>query len=188
MGTNISLNFDPQQIQNRYASRYWSPLVVVLGFLICVDYFFDASTHYGVDLEGMTNLCTGDSGGPMYFQPQEDDPWVLVGVNSFVFSIVDSEVPCLGGGAGSVRVDQHLDWLQAEVPDLQIWLYEAEQEELEEGEPEEDSEEDPDSIEPDTAAPIEKERVSGCHTVSAQEESWCWFICGMILFRRRRFF
>ena len=49
---------------------------------------------------GGGNLCSGDSGGAT-LRVQADGSTALVGVNSFVFSVQDTETWCEGGGAGA---------------------------------------------------------------------------------------
>ena len=76
----------------------------------------DDMFHYAIDLSGTTttNLCYGDSGGPM-FRTMENGSLTLVGVNSFVFSITDEELPCSQGGTGSIRIDMYAQWIADEM-------------------------------------------------------------------------
>ena len=76
----------------------------------------DDMFHYAIDLSGTTttNLCYGDSGGPM-FRRSDDGSYQLVGVNSFVFSITDEDLPCSEGGTGSIRIDQYAQWIAEEM-------------------------------------------------------------------------
>ena len=76
----------------------------------------DDMFHYAIDLSGTTttNLCYGDSGGPM-FRRNDDDSFHLIGVNSFVFSITDEDLPCTQGGTGSIRIDQYAQWIAEEM-------------------------------------------------------------------------
>jgi trypsin len=61
-----------------------------------------------------TNLCSGDSGGAAL--QSTEDGYVLVGVNSFVFSIQGSQ-PCVGGASGATRIDLYYDWIREFVPE-----------------------------------------------------------------------
>ena len=76
----------------------------------------DDMFHYAIDLSGeaTTNLCYGDSGGPMY-RTMQDGSLYLVGVNSFVFSITDEDLPCSEGGTGSIRIDMYAHWIADEM-------------------------------------------------------------------------
>ena len=76
----------------------------------------DDMFHYAIDQSenGSTNLCYGDSGGPM-FRVDEDGGYSLVGVNSFVFSITDDDLPCSKGGTGSIRIDMYASWISDEL-------------------------------------------------------------------------
>ncbi|MBM76656.1 MAG: hypothetical protein CMK59_14715 [Proteobacteria bacterium] len=143
-------------------------------------YFFDAWTHYGVDLSGQTNLCTGDSGGPMYFSPSEANPVLLIGVNSFVFSILDPEVPCLGGGSGSVRLDRYIDWLAQEAPGIQIW----EDADVDSGLSEDISEENSES-ETDQETEKNKEQRATCNNFSSEFGGLGFFWLLAVLYRRQ---
>ena len=76
----------------------------------------DEMFHYAIELSATTttNLCYGDSGGPMY-RTLEDGTYVLVGVNSFVFSITDEDLPCSQGGTGAIRIDVYAQWIADEI-------------------------------------------------------------------------
>ncbi len=85
-------------------------------------YFYDEQFHYGIDFSGTVNLCTGDSGGSLFqYGGADGSELLLVGVNSFVFSLTEEGPPCEGGGAGSVRLDAHQEWIRSTVPELDIW-------------------------------------------------------------------
>lgn len=58
-----------------------------------------------------TNLCSGDSGGAT-FENTAAGTLELAGVNSFVWD------GCVGGGAGVVRVDQYISWIQQYAPNV----------------------------------------------------------------------
>jgi hypothetical protein len=57
-----------------------------------------------------TNVCSGDSGGPAV--ASAEDGWWVVGVDTFV------DPTCLGGTAGTTRIDVHLEWLADLVGEL----------------------------------------------------------------------
>ncbi len=57
-----------------------------------------------------TNVCSGDSGGPSIFEGPDGPE--QVGVNAFVTP------GCVGGQAGSTRVDNHIEWIRSYVPDV----------------------------------------------------------------------
>ncbi len=71
-----------------------------------VIYTYDDSSNDG-------NVCSGDSGGAA-LRP-DGDGWELTGVNSFIY-LRDGSGPAKcdhpQGAAGSIRVDQHLDWIE----------------------------------------------------------------------------
>lgn len=58
------------------------------------------------------NLCSGDSGGPMYRSTAQG--LEQVGINSFVTG------GCVGGTAGAMRVDRFIDWMETIVPVLRL--------------------------------------------------------------------
>ena len=49
------------------------------------------------------------------FRRNDDDSFHLIGVNSFVFSITDEDLPCTQGGTGSIRIDQYAQWIAEEM-------------------------------------------------------------------------
>jgi hypothetical protein len=49
------------------------------------------------------------------FRKNDDNSYHLVGVNSFVFSITDDDLPCSQGGTGSIRIDLYAQWIADEM-------------------------------------------------------------------------
>ena len=97
--------------------------VTLYGFGASSEGGTDAGTLRGTHLEVLevdervflsfapgTNVCSGDSGGPAV--ATVEDGWWVVGIDTFV------DPTCLGGTAGSTRVDVHLDWLADVVGEL----------------------------------------------------------------------
>ena len=94
--------------------------------------YWDSDAQFIYAYDPQTNLCSGDSGGASLRYIERGDPewldeweyydfdsrYVLVGVNSFVFS--QSGGPCDGGASGATRVDAYIDWLREYIPPLPI--------------------------------------------------------------------
>ncbi|MCB9779670.1 MAG: trypsin-like serine protease [Alphaproteobacteria bacterium] len=72
---------------------------------------YDSQFIYSLDTDDDQNLCSGDSGGAS-LEPVGSS-YELAGVNSFVFAYESSSTVCIGGGAGVTRVDQYIDWIEA---------------------------------------------------------------------------
>ena len=64
--------------------------------------------------DSQKNLCSGDSGGAAL--RETDTGYLLVGVNSFVFSVEGSQ-PCVGGASGAARIDAYFSWIREYVPE-----------------------------------------------------------------------
>lgn len=64
---------------------------------------YDNYNLIGLDRDGGSNTCFGDSGGPM-LRWQDDFGYSIAGVNSFI-SPYAAETPCQGGLTASARVD-----------------------------------------------------------------------------------
>lgn len=64
-----------------------------------------------------TNLCSGDSGGAS-FENTNAGTQELAGVNSYVFGYTSWDTSCIGGGAGVVRVDAYIPWIQQYAPNV----------------------------------------------------------------------
>ena len=79
-------------------------------------YDYDEQFVYSVDEAHETNLCSGDSGGSA-LRIQANGTYRLVGVNSFVFGIVNQNTACVGGGSGATRIDKNLEWIREYVPE-----------------------------------------------------------------------
>lgn len=71
---------------------------------------FDDALFYGHDPEDGQNICTEDIGGPA-LERQDDLGYSVVGVSVAVW-VDEGDEPCTDGGSVSVRVDQHLSWIQ----------------------------------------------------------------------------
>ena len=76
--------------------------------------YIEADSQFIYSYDPDTNLCSGDSGGAALRDTEEG--LVLVGVNSFVFSVQGSD-PCVGGASGATRIDAYLDWIYEYVPE-----------------------------------------------------------------------
>ncbi len=73
----------------------------------------DASAEYFLANDASSNLCTGDSGGPVFADGA--DGRVQVGISSWV------EPGCADGSTGVTRIDHHAEWLASELPEL-TWV------------------------------------------------------------------
>jgi S1-C subfamily serine protease len=63
-----------------------------------------------LDASGDANLCSGDSGGPVF--REGPDGWELAGISAFIFRD-DGRSGCAGGSTAAVRGDRAEEWVLA---------------------------------------------------------------------------